>query len=183
MAPTTRKCPIPPPFPSYLFLSSSPNLILVQRLDHGLCTAFEKLPTYTSIGPHAFSNFSSTFLPRLRPRLASALAPTNLTDTDILNLLDLCPFVTISDSATGVPFCALFAKHEWRDYDYLQTLSKFYSYGPGNPLGPTQGVGFVNELIARLTNQPVKDATSVNHTLDAYNSSTFPLMDKGLYVD
>jgi hypothetical protein len=44
-----------------------------------------------------------------------------------------------------------------------------------------QGVGYVNELIARLTNASVRDTTSVNHTLDA-DPATFPL-GRAFYAD
>ena len=37
-----------------------------------------------------------------------------------------------------------------------------------------QGIGWVNELIARLTDSPVNDTTTVNQTLDS-NPETFPL--------
>lgn len=56
-------------------------------------------------------------------------------------------------------------------------------YSSGNALGPTQGVGFTNELIARLTHSPVKDNTSSNYTLDSA-SATFPLSKQpALYAD
>jgi len=42
-------------------------------------------------------------------------------------------------------------------------------------------VGFTNELIARLTNQPVDDHTTTNSTLDSSNT-TFPIGRK-LYAD
>lgn len=44
-----------------------------------------------------------------------------------------------------------------------------------------QGVGYVNELIARLTNTPVRDNTQTNRTLDA-SPLTFPL-NRTLYAD
>ena len=44
-----------------------------------------------------------------------------------------------------------------------------------------QGVGYVNELIARLTHTPVKDNTQTNHTLDS-DPATFPL-DRPIYAD
>lgn len=97
-------------------------------------------------------------------------------------MMDLCPFNTVaSDLGTPSPFCDLFSASEWQQYDYYQTLGKYYGFGPGNPLGPTQGVGYVNELIARMTGKPVVDQTSVNHTLDD-NPDTFPL-GKTLYAD
>lgn len=91
--------------------------------------------------------------------------------------MDLCPFNTVASPIGAIsPFCNLFSRDEWRQYDYYQTLGKYYGYGAGNPLGPTQGVGFVNELIARLTNAPVQDHTSVNQTLDS-KFPTFPTGD------
>ena len=97
--------------------------------------------------------------------------------------MDMCPFDTVN-SPTGMvsPFCALFTTEEWAQYDYYQSVSKYYGYGAGNELGPTQGVGFANELIARLTEQPVQDHTCVNHTLDDNTQTTFPLNRK-LYAD
>jgi hypothetical protein len=52
---------------------------------------------------------------------------------------------------------------------------------PGQPLGRVQGVGYVNELLARLTGTPVVDHTQTNTTLDA-DPATFPL-DRALYAD
>lgn len=51
----------------------------------------------------------------------------------------------------------------------------------GNALGPIQGVGYVNELLARLTNTPVNDSTSTNSTLDA-DLATFPL-NRTIFAD
>lgn len=97
-------------------------------------------------------------------------------------MMDLCPFETVASAQGHIsPFCGLFTEDEWVSYDYYQTLGKYYGYGAGSPLGPTQGVGFVNELIARLTGTPVNDSTTTNRTLDA-DESTFPLNRK-LYAD
>lgn len=147
-------------------------------LDHGLCTAFEA----SLIGPQAQSTFASTFLPPIAARLNHHLPAINLTDQETLFLMDLCPFETVA-SLLGNPsaFCSLFTKAEWTAYDYYQTVGKYYGYGPGNPLGPSQGVGYVNELIARLTGEAVIDHTSSNTTLNA-DPETFPL-GKNLYAD
>lgn len=51
---------------------------------------------------------------------------------------------------------------------------KYYAFGGGNVLGSSQGVGFVNELIARMTNSSVLDTSSTNSTLDL-NPATFPV--------
>lgn len=147
-------------------------------LDHGLCTAFEA----STIGSTAQSTFASVFTPPITARLNANLPDANLTQPDAILMMDMCPFETVaSSSSTSSPFCTLFTPAEWKQYDYYQTLGKYYGFGPGNPLGPTQGVGFVNELVARLTEKPVVDHTSVNRTLDR-NPKTFPL-GRNLYAD
>ncbi|KAL8739799.1 MAG: hypothetical protein Q9190_007433 [Brigantiaea leucoxantha] len=164
------------PYP-ILTISESPGSN--NTLDHNLCTSFESSPRYTSIASAAQATFLSTFLPPITARLSQSLG-VNLSVSDTVSLLDLCPY-TIVSSLDPSPFCALFSTADFISYDYYQSLGKYYGFGPGNPLGPTQGVGFVNELIARLTSSPVKDTTSVNRTLDS-ESSTFPL-DSHAYVD
>ena len=44
-----------------------------------------------------------------------------------------------------------------------------------------QGVGYINELLARLTETPVRDNTQTNRTLDS-SPVTFPL-DRSIYAD
>lgn len=146
-------------------------------LDHGLCTAFED-----SSGDEARDAWSDIFTAPIIARLNANLPGANFTRETVIHLMDLCPFVTVADP-TGKPsqFCDLFTLDEWRSYDYYQSLGKFYSYGAGHPLGPTQGVGFVNELIARMTGTPVRDETSTNRTMDR-TPETFP-MDRKLYAD
>ena len=151
-------------------------------LNGGLCPAFDN--GYDSkIGGYAQGNFSKTFVPSIMKRAQSYLPGTNLTYSDVISLMDLCPYETVAskDYQPLAPFCALFTTEEWHSYDYYQTLGKFYGPGPGNPLGPTQGVGFTNELIARLIDKPVRDHTSTNTTLDS-DPATFPL-GRALYAD
>lgn len=152
-------------------------------LSHSLCTSFED-GFDSTIADSSQSLFTSTFIPDITVRLNTALPGANLTQIQTIYMMDLCPFNTVA-SVTGQisPFCALFSTAEWRQYDYLQTLGKYYGYSYGNPLGPTQGVGFVNELISRLTNTPVQDHTSTNSTLDS-NPATFPFSSQTkLYAD
>jgi hypothetical protein len=51
----------------------------------------------------------------------------------------------------------------------------------GQALGPVQGVGYVNELLARLTGKPVLDHSQTNSTLDS-SPVTFPL-NRTVYAD
>jgi hypothetical protein len=150
-------------------------------LNHARCTEFEN-GTYSNVGDDAQAAWAKNFIPPIQARLNADLSGANLSIDQTIYMMDLCPFNTIADNEGIIsPFCALFTDLEWNQYSYYETLGKYYGYSYGNPLGPTQGVGFVNELIARLTNTPVQDHTSTNHTLDD-DSATFPLGRK-LYAD
>ena len=158
-------------------------------LSHGLCQAFEA----NRSGLPAQMEFRKTFLPSVVARLKKDLSTDDIDEVDALSLMDMCPFTVVAETRftpditmfredpSANPFCALFNLREWEAYDYLQSIGKYYGFGPGSSLGPTQGVGFVNELIARLTSSPVEDHTSVNHTLDM-DPTTFPL-DRRIYAD
>ncbi|KAI5292063.1 hypothetical protein KEM52_006645 [Ascosphaera acerosa] len=148
-------------------------------LELGSCPAFEKHPDQqTWIEPYEAQHFNGT-LERLRSNLPGA----QLQLADVVSLMELCALVTVSESdgKTLAPFCALFTDQEWKAYDYLFTLQKYYEYGAGNSLASSNGVGWVNEMIARLTNQSLKDETNTNHTLDD-DPRTFPL-GRPLYAD
>ncbi|CAG8048363.1 unnamed protein product [Penicillium olsonii] len=151
-------------------------------LNHAdVCTNFEN----SSLGDDISDNYTAIFWPTIRARLEADLPGVTLEDGDVTRLMDLCPFETVSQSHnfTSIsPFCDLFTEAEWTQYNYLQSLGKYYGYGAGNPLGPSMGVGFVNELIARLTRTPVHDDTTTNHTLDAPGAATFPL-NYTMYAD
>ncbi|KAG5966050.1 hypothetical protein E4U58_002618 [Claviceps cyperi] len=77
--------------------------------------------------------------------------------------MDLCPLITATSIKRELsPFCRLFSEREW-------------------PAASTQGVGYVNGLIARLTGYPVEDETSTDPDVDS-DSDTFPL-DRHLHTD
>ncbi|CAM1511151.1 Fc.00g086640.m01.CDS01 [Cosmosporella sp. VM-42] len=150
-------------------------------LNHLNCPYFEEGPA-SNYSPKARLEWKETFTPPIVARLNEKLPGANLTADDAVSVMDLCPYHTVNTpNATLSDFCRLFSEDEWQGYDYYETLDKWYGFGPGNPLGPTQGAGYVNELIARLTGQPVNDTTNTNRTLDA-SPDTFPL-DKTMYAD
>jgi hypothetical protein len=152
-------------------------------LSHGLCTSFEYGVESKAAGT-AQNTWTKIHFPAIQSRLNRDLPGADLSISDVISLMDMCPFHTIaSPLGTLSPFCKLFSESEWRTYDYHLSLGKYYGYGDGNSMGPTQGVGFVNELIARLTSKPVKDSTSTNRTLNS-NPATFPVGgDNVLFAD
>ncbi|KAF4575445.1 hypothetical protein EYR36_006805 [Pleurotus pulmonarius] len=123
----------------------------------------------------------NVFYPAVTARLNKAAPGANLTTTDTYNLISLCPFDTAARNGRQSPFCEIFDREEFRGFEYSGDLDKFYNTGYGQELGPVQGVGYINELIARLKRIPVVDHTQTNRTLDG-DPATFPL-DRAIYAD
>ncbi|KAI5475903.1 acid phosphatase, phytase [Pseudohyphozyma bogoriensis] len=116
-------------------------------------------------------------------RINAAAPGANVTNSDTLNFAELCGFDT-EYYGTLSPWCGLFKQAEWPEFEYFFDLDKYYGNGYGNVLGAIQGVGYVNELLSRVTDDlsyATNDQTQVNHTLDA-SSTTFPL-GRSFYAD
>lgn len=141
-------------------------------LSYGACPAFRD---DNAMEKESQATWMDVFIPPIIKRLEADLPGLSLVNKDVISMMDLCPFHVMA-SPTGAisPFCHLFSAGEWKGYDYYESLGKWYGYGNGNPFGATQGVGYVNELIARLTHSPVEDHTSTNSTLDS-DPHTFPI--------
>ena len=65
------------------------------------------------------------FIPPIIERLEKDLPGLQLAKQDVISFMDLCPFETMA-SPTGAlsPFCYIFSKKEWRQYDYYESLGK-----------------------------------------------------------
>ncbi|KAI9822640.1 MAG: hypothetical protein M1827_000359 [Pycnora praestabilis] len=75
----------------------------------------------------------------------------------------------------GSDFCNLFTEAEWQGFENTLDLEYYFDYAYGNPTGRAQGIGYVQELLARLQNQYITSSnSSVNSSLDD-NATDFPL--------
>jgi hypothetical protein len=81
---------------------------------------------------------------------------------DALHLMALCPLETAAYGDS--PFCAVFSYEDWQAFELFWDLQKWNAFGYGNPLGPVQGVGWITELLSRLTGVMVPDETQTNHS-------------------
>ncbi|OAX34013.1 phosphoglycerate mutase-like protein [Rhizopogon vinicolor AM-OR11-026] len=120
------------------------------------------------------------FSAQIVQRLNGAAVGAELISEDIPGLMSLCAFETVYEEKAS-PFCDIFSLEEFQAYEYYWDLLKYHETGYGNPLGRVQGVGYVNELLARLTGSPVEDRTQTNSIFDS-SPVTFPL-DRTVYAD
>ncbi|PPQ78901.1 hypothetical protein CVT26_011710, partial [Gymnopilus dilepis] len=116
---------------------------LNDTLDDSMCPNAGSSDAQTSI-------WTSIYGPPIAARLNAQAPSANLTAPDISNLIPQCAFDTLFKEAPS-PFCDLFTREEFAQFEYFGDLDKFYGTGSGQPLGRVQGVGYVNELLARLT--------------------------------
>ncbi|KAH9818133.1 3-phytase A [Teratosphaeria destructans] len=153
-----------------------------------LCTNYED-DADSDTNNDARNTWRNEWIKPVRTRVNDNLVGADLSKDQIIYLMDLCPFEAIATAnGTISEFCDLFNETEWIYYDYYYSLDKWYEDLQGNPLGPTQGVRYGNELLARMTANRtyVTDAasyTSINRKLDD-SQATFPLGSRHpLYAD
>ena len=79
-------------------------------------------------------------------------------------------------------FCFLFTEEEWQGFEATSEIDYFFDVGFGQPTGRAQGIGYLQELMARLKHEYIPSSnSSVNSTYDS-NPAQFPL-DQAFYAD
>ncbi|KAK0286942.1 hypothetical protein LTR35_004411 [Friedmanniomyces endolithicus] len=104
---------------------------------------------------------------------ANAPAGFKFNNNDTYAMQSICAYengyIGMSD------FCNLFTEQEWQGFEQTLDIEYYYDYSFGNPTGRSQGVGYQQELLARLTNQYITSSnSSVNSSL-TNNPADFPL--------
>jgi 3-phytase len=133
------------------------------------------------IGNTAQAVFYNNYLQSALERLSTYLdRKFNLIIMDVYAMQTICPYEVAYLGSSN--FCGLFTEQEWIDFDYSLSIQFYGDNSFGNPTGRAQGIGYVQELLARLQNQYLYVSnTSVNSTLDN-NPTTFPL-GQPFYLD
>ncbi|CAF1096315.1 unnamed protein product [Rotaria sp. Silwood1] len=99
---------------------------------------------------------------------------------DVFAMQEICPYEVAAFGYSN--FCGLFTKQEWINFDYGISRRLYREFFSENPTDRAQGIGYVQELLARLKNEYLfVSHTSVDSTLDN-NPTTFPL-GQPFYLD
>ncbi|KAF9894766.1 hypothetical protein FE257_006656 [Aspergillus nanangensis] len=137
----------------------------------------------SSSGDEASTQWQQIYLKDATERFRRSMhGSPNWTVTDTYNAQTMCPYETIALGYS--PFCSLFTWDEWLGFEYSIDLSYHGNNAFGSPTGRAVGLGYVEELIARLQQhfpQPDDASIAINETLDT-SATTFPL-DQNLYLD
>ena len=121
----------------------------------------------------AAAEWSSIYLADATDRLNAMSSGFNWTYRDVHHAQSLCAFETVAVGYS--PFCGLFTYEEWEGYEYSVDLTFAGVCGFQSPTARAIGIGYVQELLARLQHRLITEPTAqVNVTLDS-SEKTFPL--------
>ncbi|SCZ95186.1 BZ3500_MvSof-1268-A1-R1_Chr11-2g03339 [Microbotryum saponariae] len=147
-------------------------------------TLLDTCSNLVSSVPSAQEQWRKVWTPAIIQRLQVS-ENFGLTDLDIVHFGYLCAFESLANGGIS-PFCNLFRTWEHQYIEYDGDLDKYYEHSYGTNLAGSQGVGWVRELLSRLTRDRSyveQDTTQVNHTIDS-NADLFPLRhDSMMYAD
>lgn len=141
----------------------------------------DTLEPVVDMGDHDLWAYLSVYLAAATARLqAHAPAGFALTVNDTYAMQSICAYETAYLGES--PFCALFTLDEWAGFENTLDIEYYYDYTYGNPTGRAQGLGYLQELLARLTHRLIlASSSSVNSSLTD-NERDFPL-GRPFYAD
>ncbi|KAF8898246.1 histidine phosphatase superfamily [Gymnopilus junonius] len=127
------------------------------------------------------ARWAERYLKDAQKRLQKQLHGLDLSIEDTYIMQQLCAYETVALGYSK--FCELFTEDEWEGFNYAYARSfilvqqRFWI-----SVARVQGVGYIQEMVARLTHTPIQvHNSSTNATLDD-SHVTFPL-GQSLYVD
>ena len=131
-------------------------------------------------GDNATKVWTGIYLANATERLAAQATGFNWTITDSYNAQSMCAYETVALGYSA--FCGLFTYEEWNGYEYSIDLSFAGNNAFQSPTGRAVGIGYVEEILARLQHHVISSPVAqINVTLDN-NTATFPL-DQSLNFD
>ncbi|KAK0618463.1 acid phosphatase [Bombardia bombarda] len=131
-------------------------------------------------GSVAATVWIQNYLQNATARLAPMVEGYNWTVEDSYAAQTMCSYETVAYGFSR--FCDLFTYEEWVGFGYSIDLAFYGDNGFGSPTGRAVGIGYQQEVIARLQNHTLGySGSQINVTLDN-NTETFPL-NQTLYLD
>jgi len=131
-------------------------------------------------GTNASAEWYEIYLANATARLHPLAPGFNWTVTDSYNAQSLCAYETVALGYSA--FCDLFTFEEWQGYEYSVDLSFAGNDAFQSPTGRAVGIGYVQEVLARLQHHTLDEPIGqINVTLDN-NTVTFPT-NQSLYFD
>ncbi|KAI0169322.1 phosphoglycerate mutase-like protein [Hypoxylon sp. FL1284] len=169
--------------PEYLDEVSIEILVEAQGVNNSgapyyVCTNAD-VDSLGSIGSTMASKFANDAFNQTLERLNSQVSGLTFTPTDAMAMLQLCSYETISLGYSA--FCGLFTEEDFINYEYYYDISFYYNNGPGSPVSAAQGLGYLQEFVARSKGEYPEGWSAMNTTYD--NNSTYFPLNQSIYAD
>jgi hypothetical protein len=133
-------------------------------------------------GNNASLIWENIYLADATKRFKSMAGGYNWTVADTYNAQTMCPYEEVAFGYSA--WCELFTYEEWQGFEYSIDLQFNGNNGFGSPTGRAVGIGYVEELYARMQGHlpnPPPGTTQINTTM-VNSTAVFPL-DQTLYFD
>ncbi|KAH7358798.1 histidine acid phosphatase [Plectosphaerella cucumerina] len=131
-------------------------------------------------GKTASLEWQSHYLKDATKRLQGMIKGLDWTTNDTFAAQTMCPYETVAYGYSR--WCDLFTYEEWVGFEYAIDLAFAGNNMFQNPAGRAVGIGYQQEVMARLNNHTLGySGSQINTTLDD-NEETFPL-NQTIYFD
>ncbi|KAE8387504.1 histidine phosphatase superfamily [Aspergillus alliaceus] len=106
-------------------------------------------------GANMLALFQGAYIPTVANRLIndeqnSALG--YLTNLEVYAMQEMCGFETLARGSS--PWCDVFTREDWENFEYARDLIHYYRAGPGNPYAGVMGWLWLNATTALLRSGP-----------------------------
>ncbi|KAI9823486.1 MAG: acid phosphatase pho5 [Thelocarpon impressellum] len=118
------------------------------------CKAYrEDLETGHDYGAAMLAKFRATYLGDVGRRLQEENPGLPLLpDEELYSMQELCGFETLVRGSS--PWCDVFTRADWANFEYARDVIHYYRAGPGNPYGRTLGFLWLNATANLLVQGP-----------------------------
>ncbi|KAL4400248.1 acid phosphatase [Malassezia pachydermatis] len=127
------------------------------------------------------ADWVQTYLAKATKRLQAHVHGATLTPAILFGMQQLCSYDTVAYGRSE--FCHLFTEEEWRGYEFAWDQRFYYDYGAGNVVGPAMGLGWLNEMLHRMTHKAWDPATQTSENATLNNDAAYFPVDRAIYAD
>ncbi|KAL2830265.1 histidine phosphatase superfamily [Aspergillus cavernicola] len=106
-------------------------------------------------GIHMLARFQQAYAPAIAERLITEQGNAALgtfTNLEVFSMQEMCGFETIVRGSS--PWCDVFTRSDWEDFEYARDLLHYYRAGPGNPYAGAMGWLWLNATTSLLQSGP-----------------------------
>ncbi|PWY83454.1 phosphoglycerate mutase-like protein [Aspergillus heteromorphus CBS 117.55] len=106
-------------------------------------------------GSQMLELFQQTYIPVIAERLVTAqdnLALGSLTNWEVFSMQEMCGFEITTRGWS--PWCDVFTREDWENFEYARDLVHYYRGGPGNPYAGAMGWLWLNATAELLRAGP-----------------------------